>query len=746
MKLNLIFTALVFFIVISASFGMQNTKENNPPFQIGRKTYDAVVVPYGKIYYMEGKKINRDYKFYPLIATPIAIFYEGKEKHVSPLLVENKSSPSDAVKNFLDKYEPKNVFEVEEKDAHNLSIEVAKEVWKKSDEILVLPHNNEGYELGLMAVPIASYMNIPVIIGNAENAIKELECKNAILIGNATAVNISFIRLQNRTAINDYLIDLCKNLGGVDYIAMANPLDVMPVIIKSPETVIGTKGIIPSKFQGYTNPVECNFSLKNGSYIIKCEADFHPYRYSKITKIAMDGIHIGFYGPEGKKSIKPDEGSLFYTDSAAYDYGKAYFEVDVNNLPGEYTVALWGYGYLPKIYNLKIIIEEIEKPGRPQSPFISSLAPYLASARNGIVIADSKFGMALNDIWGITYREQSHPAGQYSYIDHNEIYEKAAKSANETNAYAKKILLETLSQMDEKGCLDKYLEKTPYLGIIADNNMLPMHYYKAKMRYWYELNGQPSDNEIADINNDTMPDLAVGRVIGWDAQDVSALIARTLFYNEIVNKQWKSNAYLAQGGEPILEQLTDDNFNYCENKLREAGFNVNRLEDKDASPYIAEYLHHYVSNSNIILSLAHGRYYRYEYASQLGTPLRMATQFAVCNVKDMKLNPSTMFVDSCIGGLTDGYPLRLSIVAAFLHSGFNDIFAPTRCPNLGYNDPYATTIMKLWVDELLKNNSIGIACRNAKNEYIESHPNDYYAWEDFVHYTIYGDPAFKPYP
>jgi len=91
--------------------------------------------------------------------------------------------------------------------------------------------------------------------------------------------------------------------------------------------------------------------------------------------------------------------------------------------------------------------------------------------------------------------------------------------------------------------------------------MIPMYYYhnpdSAYMLGW----GVPSDFIYGDIDpnkNDMENDSftyyptmenAVGRVTGYDAEDCSALIARTIFYNEIINKlgDWKNNATVQTG-------------------------------------------------------------------------------------------------------------------------------------------------------------------------------------------------------
>ena len=86
-----------------------------------------------------------------------------------------------------------------------------------------------------------------------------------------------------------------------------------------------------------------------------------------------------------------DSTSLFYTDSNAYDDWEAYYEIEVNNNPGKYHVKIWSYGNLDKNWNLTITAKEIGTNIRPQAPYLSTLAPYLAANYQGLVLADHSF-------------------------------------------------------------------------------------------------------------------------------------------------------------------------------------------------------------------------------------------------------------------------------------------------------------------------------------------------------------------
>jgi len=106
--------------------------------------------------------------FYTLIATPLAVFYnELGEQMVTPLYVKNMDDPSKAVEraeaeigigvNLIidDIYSPKEI-----------SLTIANLFWEQSAGVLLIEDSQEGYNLGVAATPLASYLNIPVIVSD----------------------------------------------------------------------------------------------------------------------------------------------------------------------------------------------------------------------------------------------------------------------------------------------------------------------------------------------------------------------------------------------------------------------------------------------------------------------------------------------------------------------------------------------------------------------------------------------------
>ena len=48
------------------------------------------------------------------------------------------------------------------KSVKKTSLEIARNYWERSDAVLIIENSQFGYELGVVATPIASYLSIPI--------------------------------------------------------------------------------------------------------------------------------------------------------------------------------------------------------------------------------------------------------------------------------------------------------------------------------------------------------------------------------------------------------------------------------------------------------------------------------------------------------------------------------------------------------------------------------------------------------
>jgi hypothetical protein len=240
--------------------------------------------------------------------------------------------------------------------------------------------------------------------------------------------------------------------------------------------------------------------------------------------------------------------------------------------------------------------------------------------------------------------------------------------------------------------------------------------------------GLPSDNPYSlDWN------LSVSRLIGWNVQDVSLLISRTLFYQEIVGKpsrprDWHNRFSFIFGeglGETggIFHQIP---YSF---EIRKYGFKPRIFGDFRNSRQMGILLKTY-TGSNYIEYLGHGDWYWFP-ASLYGLD-SFSKAIDVSHVKDWIFDKPSVFLSSaCLMGRIDGLPPEMNIGLAFLHAGCNAFIGSAR--ETGSEASLEPIENHLIVDDF----SLGEAFRGGKR--IDKDLPSYYVK------TLFGDPAFNPY-
>jgi len=168
--------------------------------------------------------------FYAIIATPVALYYEGNEQHVQPLLVENLSNPSMAVERFMDMYDMDNPIIIKGGDVANVSISLATQIWEHVEEAIIVKNDFEGYSIAINLVPLASYKGIPVFVADDISQImptlKLLGVKTTYVCGDMEGYG-KVVRFDDAEEAYEYVMEFVKSkFGSVGYIVMSNPLDI----------------------------------------------------------------------------------------------------------------------------------------------------------------------------------------------------------------------------------------------------------------------------------------------------------------------------------------------------------------------------------------------------------------------------------------------------------------------------------------------------------------------------------------
>ena len=257
--------------------------------------------------------------------------------------------------------------------------------------------------------------------------------------------------------------------------------------------------------------------------------------------------------------------------------------------------------------------------------------------------------------------------------------------------------------------------------------MIPMHYYSPSQPGLLEK-GLPSDNPYSLNCN-----LSVSRVIGWNIQDASLMIARTLFYSDICKlpteeNNWhdKFNFIFGEGfGETggLFHQIP------YSRKIREYGFDSEVFGDLRNGRKYAELFKVY-TGSNYIEYLGHGDWFWFP-PSLYGFDM-YSKAIDVAHAKDwIYEKPSIFLTSACLMGRIDGISPRNNIGLSMIHAGCNAFVGATRETGQEAGlEPFENYL-------ILDDYSIGEALRGEKR--IDKEPPTYYVR------VLFGDPAFNPY-
>ena len=692
--------------------------------------------------------------YYSLIGTSVACWYDNttNTSGLLPLLIHHEGNLTDAQQRFLESYLPstnktllvlgnhlKTSYHTTEisGSAPAVALSLATYVFALAPMVLILPYGTEdAYHLSLLAAPLASYLNIPILVSDHNDAeiqavCAQLHTTSAYVIGNIslTLTNVSITYLLDEEAItNTILTVVMEQFGSINYLTMTNPSDIIsPTVINTTrltlqDHITNRKIIILSK--------EFNF---NGN-------DTRQYTISVpqgINRVQISGEITSSFNrfaqivPLLYLTLTDSHGHIVgYANSMGYDVGKTYLETLVCNASGMYTLQIRmyngikggffvqrGISHVDADVAFNVSISTLATPHLPIIPSLSCIAPYLTAAHGGLLIANSSWELTDSSYASVAQGSGSGPWYNESLITFTN------KKVNTTVQQLQSVL----EMLDSHNLLSGFLNGPAWLAILADTTMIPMYYYGPSQQDIPDR-GLPSDNPYSLNQN-----LSVGRLIGWDVHDSSVLIARTFFYETVCGEpegpdSWHhrfnfvfGEGYSETGG--IFHQIP-----YAK-EIRDYGFVSKVYGDFRNSRQIAELLHVY-TGANYIEYLGHGDWFWFP-ASLYGFDM-LSKAIDVAHAKDWVYGKPSIFLSSaCLMGRTDGLPPRMNIGLAMLHAGCNVFVGATR--ETGQEAGLATLENHLIVDDW----SVGEALRGEKR--IDTEPPTFYVR------VLYGDPAFNPY-
>jgi hypothetical protein len=549
--------------------------------------------------------------FYALIATPPTVHYSKEgTRQVIPLIIRNMTTPSNAIERLDSQLliGSNQLVLSETTSPKEVSLKLARQLWESSDTALLIENNETGYTLGVMATPLASYLSLPIIVTdkvdeNVRSVLSDLGVKNSLVCGDTLQGFGHSIHFHHVDEIVDATMNVVFDLfGDIDYLTITNPADAWPPeILESNEYIFSetlttgattqlvkaVSGGMQEKVLGtFTIPKDYKYALITFEGInVQSEhvdklGDSVTFRCGPLLEDIPSSMRNEVYGGStawGGIPIRDSRGDVIvdrtYSEAVLYDRGGVEYQVLAS---GSWLTEEKGD------VHAVITVEKLSDPYYPMMKDLSSIAPYLTAYHKGIIYGKSEFAFAADDT--ALYQGEPCPGfylprrNPFLVEDSNRRVFENHEDINQVLAKLAGISLE--EEYDIKGLHDYYKNKPVYVALVGGATMLPQFIYDNDIEpidpnneffdhisyYWGA--GVPSDFIYGNIDpvddeyhsskvkdrysNDAYPfqENIVGRIIGWDAQDASALIARTVFYQELLEDfgNWKDNALVQTGG------------------------------------------------------------------------------------------------------------------------------------------------------------------------------------------------------
>jgi peptidase C25-like protein len=624
-KLVVIFGVI---ILIVASVGIFIYGENDITAEAGEIT-DVLEIS-GELKNTPDSIITSDNNpFFPLIATPIAVHYDSEGmQSIIPLYVSNLTEPSKAVTRLrcsqLEQYSLNEHIIKDDASPKQISLDCAEQFWEKSNAALIMSMNQSGYTLGVLATPIASYLSIPVIVTDEIDAdvtrvLQDIGVTHTIICGEYLSGYGKEIHLNSVDEVINATSTIIKDkFGTIDYIAITNPVDAWPptvlaeekfsfgpitlksismnkitkavVALLTSESEIGTFQIPKDykyaliKFEGVNNDIE-------GVEDFGDSVDFSVTLVDK-GDAPTDWVITGSTGTAGNP-IRDESGTIIkdriLQESVLYDMGGKKCLITAQ---GSWSILTQGD------VSAEVTVQKLENPVYPLMKSLSSVAPYLTAYHKGLVFGKPEFAFTADDDV-ITDKGQTCPGfyvprrnSPLTPLSNKHMFDVVHAQINDLLADLAGITID--DDRDLEILQDHYKDDPICIALVGDATVLPNLFYQNHVEPFGDVDGDGEDDTVYWVGGGTPSDVIYGnidpieydwsnlandvyteypfmenvvsRITGWDAQDASALVIRSLFYSEIIDKlgQWKDNFGLLVGGgqdfqKPLIRQILFEN-------------------------------------------------------------------------------------------------------------------------------------------------------------------------------------------
>ena len=533
--------------------------------------------------------------YYALAATPIAINYDEKgSQNLAPLYIKDMNNPSTAIIRAEEQIGIYSDLVIDDSDdVEKTSLKLASKYWKNTDAVLLIHKNQSGYNLGVAATPIASYLSIPVIIAEKLNdqvkeTLKNLDVKYSIVCGNIEGYG-KVLKLNNINDVLNASTSLIRNkFGSLDYLVITNPIDIYEPKVLDTKTY-STGPVTLSAISSLNLPNTLKTILSNKKSSSKANEDAGSTKKSmqlyvgeftipedyKYALVKFEGINhnlegVDLFGDNVQFFVDGITSGYTYSSPSEYDSNgnvikdSYYSETVVCGKGGDKckitASPYWAVKKKGEV-EVNVVIEKLSNPLYPMMKGLSSISSYLAAYRQGIVLAKPEFAFVLDE--QLLDQNEEKYSGAYMSRYNKNLREPSNKHIYDNVHIPINKLLAQLADISEENTRDltKYYKENPiYICLVGGATVLPQYVYDSVVL----PSGTASDviyGNVDPVKYDwsncakdaysryPYQENIIGRITGWDIQDASALIARTAYYNKIISQleQWKDSAAVLTG-------------------------------------------------------------------------------------------------------------------------------------------------------------------------------------------------------
>lgn len=648
----------------------------------------------------------------------------------------------------------------------HFSSEIARSLFQSSSGALVIESDGMGYELGAMTAPMASYLNIPILIADPrddasylEGAVRDLECSYLIVVGEkplelVRGLDIGVVIVDDDISAFETTARVVQDrFGRLDYITMTNPRDTIPRAHE--DEIVNEQYQEVDSILIDTNTYDIDLVgesvMTHSIDVLEGMVDLRvDVNFTDIVGKPLDPLKKRVnVDPISFMTLRDPQGRLI-ASSPSFSIGRGMNRVEtlVMNNPGRYELEVkvyygvkglstmmgtsLGFSRFEGGYSVETRNRLLSDPNLPLYRDLSMMAPYLSASRGGLVLAAGNFSLYGGDLLDAA---DGYSTGPW--------YEKDLLGPASERAYSNAEYLSKMIDILPGPLRETYLNEHGWLAILGGGNMIPMS-YEEKDPSWEE-DVIWGTGWATDIPYSLDLQLSVGRPLGRTVSDCSALISRTLFYEEYTeghidqmeseygqDGSWKDHFHFlaGEGGGRTGWLFHQREFS---STAEEHGFT--------SEVYVQDYENgreYMVSQgaferANYFEMILHGDWSWF--SPELNGWDRYSTGVRVTDILrdpgDWELGPSVFNSGVCLLGRIGGLLPEQSITQAFFHAGINAFFCATRSTG---SEAKAGPIEEALIFEDL---STGEAIRNDKRSNPEV-PTCYVR-------TLYGDPAFDPY-